>query len=492
MPFVELLAISERAANIAIATGKKIAPMSLFPPTANAILYPDQLARRLGNLKNVLAVHHIERLKGFVQRAAQKGTKLFTDKETMRQYIAMDVDALNTANDISCTTSSIMEPEEMVDRTVKAGKELLLQGISLFASVGDRINEAFLLSNIGQLYRLQLHCQMYFTDFNLPYDPEKEKSYVLETIEYYQRALTTIADFQGTQFPLFESISKDLAGIYLTYAIRLQDNVQPVMMGSHPEKMTIEIHEFLARAQSAYTLIRDSLKCSPKMHSMANRSIIEIMFRFGKLFQRAAQQHGTIGLSRKLKDYERQAIEHYSTCFNYVVEKITVASKAKSSKKHEKICLRECMIALRSALERTKFSDFKTRVDSTDARIKRSRRSLAALFVATHPLMQHLQISLSAPEEERKEFFEDDSLLDLNNYHETLNLFVQYVRNIVKDTLQCLVTRSNSKVLDLWKNIYRLLLQIQISGKDCSLSQCLLQLADCAKHINICFEKSQL
>ncbi|MCP9257062.1 hypothetical protein DINM_000303 [Dirofilaria immitis] len=439
MPFVELLAISERAANIAIAT----APMSLFPPTANAILYPDQLARRLGNLKNVLAVHHIERL-----------------KETMRQYIAMDVDALNTANDISCTTSSIMEPEEMVDRTVKAGKELLCSsrvdfmsiqnGISLFASVGDRINEAFLLSNIGQLYRLQLHCQMYFTDFNLPYDPEKEKSYVLETIEYYQRALTTIADFQGTQFPLFESISKDLAGIYLTYAIRLQDNVQPVMMGSHPEKMTIEIHEFLARAQSAYTLIRDSLKCSPKMHSMANRSIIEIMFRFGKLFQRAAQQHGTIGLSRKLKDYERQAIEHYSTYF-------------------------------------------KTRVDSTDARIKRSRRSLAALFVATHPLMQHLQISLSAPEEERKEFLlEDDSLLDLNNYHETLNLFVQYVRNIVKDTLQCLVTRSNSKVLDLWKNIYRLLLQIQISGKDCSLSQCLLQLADCAKHINICFEKSQL
>lgn len=54
--------------------------MSLFPPTANAILYPDQLARRLGNLKNVLAVHHIERLKGFVQRAAQKGTKLFTNK----------------------------------------------------------------------------------------------------------------------------------------------------------------------------------------------------------------------------------------------------------------------------------------------------------------------------------------------------------------------------------------------------------------------------
>lgn len=56
------------------------APMSLFPPTANAILYPDQLARRLGNLKNVLAVHHIERLKGFVQRVAQKGIKLFPDK----------------------------------------------------------------------------------------------------------------------------------------------------------------------------------------------------------------------------------------------------------------------------------------------------------------------------------------------------------------------------------------------------------------------------
>ncbi|KAL3986002.1 hypothetical protein ACH3XW_40985 [Acanthocheilonema viteae] len=491
MPFVELLAISERASAIAIAMGKKIAPMSLFPPTANAILYADQLARRLGNLKNVLAVHHIERLKGFVQRAAQKGTKLFTDKETMRQYIAMDVDALDIANDPSCKSLSAMEPEEIVEKTVKAGKELLLQGISLFALVDDRVNEAFLLSNIGQLYRLQLHCQMYFTDFNLPYDPEKEKNYVLEAIEHYQRALTTIADFQGTQFPLFESISKDLAGTYLTYAIRLQDNVQPGLRESYPEKMTIEIHEFLARAQSAYILIRDSVKCSPKMHFVADQSIIEIMFRFGKLFQHASQQYGTISSSRKLKDYERQAIEHYSACFNYVIEKITRATRTKSSKKQEKICLRECITALRAALESAKCSDVNARVTTADARIKRSRRSLAALFVATQPLMKHLQTSLSASEKERKEFFDDDSLMDLNSYRESLHLFVQYVRNIVKDALQCLVARCNSKV-NLWKDIYRLLLQIQITGEGCSLPQCLLQLTDCAKHINNYFEKSEL
>lgn len=45
----------------------------------------------------------------------------------MRQYIAMDVDALDTANDTSCGALSAMEPEEMVERTVKTGKELLLQ-----------------------------------------------------------------------------------------------------------------------------------------------------------------------------------------------------------------------------------------------------------------------------------------------------------------------------------------------------------------------------
>ncbi|VDK70476.1 unnamed protein product [Litomosoides sigmodontis] len=490
VPFVELLAISERAAAVAIATGKKIAPMSLFPPTANAILYPDQLARRLGNLKNVLAVHHIERLKGFVQRVAQKGIKLFTDKETMRQYIAMDADTLDTANDTLCRSLNSMEPEEMVERIVKTGKELLLQGISLFSLVNDRVNEAFLLSNIGQLYRLQLHCQMYFTDFNLPYDPQKEKNSVMEAIEYYQRALTTVTDFRSTQFPLFESISKDLAGIYLTYAIRLQDNVQPGMVVSDRAKMTVEIHEFLRRAQSAYALIRDSAKCSPKMHSSADRSIIEIMFRFGKLFQHAAQQHGSVGSYRRLKDYERQATEHYSACFNYVVEKIR-ATRTKSSKKHEKIRLRECITALRAALESTKCSDAATRVTSADSRIKRSRRSLAALFVATQPLMQHLQTSLSASEEDRKEFFEDDSLIDFNIYRESLHLFVQYVRNIVKDVLQCLVARCNSKV-NLWKDIYRLVLQIQIAGEGCSLSQCLLQLTDCAKHINNYFEKSEL
>lgn len=44
----------------------------------------------------------------------------------MRQYIAMDVDALGI-DDASCKAVSAMEPQEMVDRTVKAGKELLLQ-----------------------------------------------------------------------------------------------------------------------------------------------------------------------------------------------------------------------------------------------------------------------------------------------------------------------------------------------------------------------------
>lgn len=63
----------------------------------------------------------------------------------------------------------------------------------------------------------------------------------MQAIEYYQRALTTVADFRGTQFPLFESISKDLAGIYLTYAIRLQDNVQPGMVVSHPAKVILPI-----------------------------------------------------------------------------------------------------------------------------------------------------------------------------------------------------------------------------------------------------------
>uniref|UniRef100_A0A915Q0F1 KIF-binding protein n=1 Tax=Setaria digitata TaxID=48799 RepID=A0A915Q0F1_9BILA len=492
MPFVELLAISERATTVALAMGKKIAPMSLFPPTANAILYPEQLARRLGNLKNILAVHHIERLKGFVQRTAQKGAKLFTDKETMRQYIAMDIDALETANGTYCKGLNSMEPEELVEGTVKAGKNLLLQGISLFASVDDRINEAFLLSNIGQLYRLQLHCQMYFTDFSLPYDPEKEKNYVLEAVEYYQRALTTITDFRSTQFPLFESISKDLAGIYLTYAIRLQDNVQPGIMENHLQKIAVEIREFLARAQSAYTLIRDSSKCSAKMHYIADRSIIEIMFRFGKLSQRSAQQCGTIGVSRKLKDYERQAVEHYSTCFNYVMEKITKTAAAKSLKKQTRICLRECMTALRAVLESNRCSDISVRVNTTDARIRHSRRSLAAFFVSTQPLMRHLHASLSASEEERKEFFEDASLIDLNSYRETVCLYVQYARNIVKDTLQCLMTSKNSKVLNLWKNIYRLLLQIQTTGESYNLPQSLLQLSDCAKHINGYFEKSEL
>lgn len=50
-------------------------------------------------------------------------------------------------------------------------------------------------------------------------------------------------------------------------------------------QLSIEIREFLARAQSAYTLIRDSSKCSPKMNNLAEQFIVEIMFRYGKLAQ---------------------------------------------------------------------------------------------------------------------------------------------------------------------------------------------------------------
>ncbi|VDN03422.1 unnamed protein product [Thelazia callipaeda] len=447
MPFHELLTISERAANIAISMCEKIAPMSLFLPTANAILYREELSRRL---------------------------------DTMQQYLAMDINVSDIKDDDNDEENcNISEPEKLVKRTVKTGKELLLQGISLFNSVNDHVNEAFLLSNIGQLYRLQLHCQMYFTDFNLPYDPEKEKYCVLQAIEYYQQALTAVDELQSIQIPLFESISKDLAGTYLTYAIRLQDNVQPGLVNSGSQKLAVEIREFLVRAQSAYTLIRDSSKCSPKMRFMADRSIVDILFRFGKL-----AQHGLVGvqycrLSRKLKDNERQAVDHYLSCFNYVMKKIKGTTTAKSVTT-ENLCLQECMIALKAIVESIKCSDIVVRISVTDVRVKRARRSLFTLFITTQPLLQYLHETAAQNE---------NFLVDLNNQREILHSFVEYGRTIVKDVLQYLMEYNYSTDLDLWKNIYRQLLQIETVDRCCNISQFLTQISSCAKYINNCFKK---
>lgn len=146
----------------------------------------------------------------------------------------MEVGELDIGDVADHKDGNTMDPEQLIEKTVEFGKELLLevlliylldckwfhksyspcnnvflanytlfavklwnrrnqlnrplpllshkrfQGVSLFNSFEDRINESFLLSNIGQFYRLQLHCQMYFTDFGAPYNPEKEKNSVLQ------------------------------------------------------------------------------------------------------------------------------------------------------------------------------------------------------------------------------------------------------------------------------------------------------------------------
>lgn len=80
------------------------------------------------------------------------------------------------------------------------------------------------------------------------------------------------------------------------------------------------------------------------------------------------------------------------------------------------------------------FPDASSRASTADALIKRTRRSLAALFVATQPLMQHLQTSLSASEEERKEFFVSIFLfqiLGLISKIENKNFLVFYLLSLV-------------------------------------------------------------
>lgn len=53
----------------------------------------------------------------------------------------MDVDTLDTANDTLCRSLNAMEPEEMVEKIVKAGKELLLQVLYIIVtSISSQIS----------------------------------------------------------------------------------------------------------------------------------------------------------------------------------------------------------------------------------------------------------------------------------------------------------------------------------------------------------------
>ncbi|VDK32346.1 unnamed protein product [Gongylonema pulchrum] len=227
------------------------------------------------------------------------------------------------------------------------------QGVSLFHSVKDHINETFLLSNLGQFYRLKLLCQMYLADYGEPYKPEKEKSTVLEAIDFYQQALACATGFKGTEFPLFESISKELAGTYLTYAVRLQDNMGKLLECGDFQKLTSEVHEFLSRASAGYEYIRNSSKCSTSIVVLADQLVVEIMFRYGKLAQQSMQYHAAHTFSaRKQRDCKRQAIEHFNDCFKYVLGKISANTKKTAQKQRQKvISFVECVTAIRAVFE---------------------------------------------------------------------------------------------------------------------------------------------
>ncbi|VDN55808.1 unnamed protein product [Dracunculus medinensis] len=278
----EQIEIAQRAANVAITLVKKIAPLSLFPPTASAIIFENELLRRIGNLKNCLGIQYTERLKTFVNRT----TKLSVshEKETLSQIFAVDLDLFGLDNS--------MPPEVLISQVVNSGKQLLEEGVGYFRLSGDQINESLLLSNIGQLHLLQFHAIVNSTHFSQEYNSDLEKQAAILAIEYYQSALTCASNLKQIAFPIFESISKDLASLYFSYASRLQD-----VQAKNKSDVAMEVREYLTRALYAYTLVRDSPKSSAKARNNASRYIIEINYRLGSL------------------------LHHSSVCFVYILEK---------------------------------------------------------------------------------------------------------------------------------------------------------------------------
>uniref|UniRef100_F1KR35 Erythroid differentiation-related factor 1 n=1 Tax=Ascaris suum TaxID=6253 RepID=F1KR35_ASCSU len=432
----KLLHISERLYETAIGKAKKNAPLSLFPPTASAILQLPELAKRCGGVSNLLGMRAIAQLQSFLAKVAPvapSNADTEIAKAALAQFLAVEHGVQSA---VTMTTEAICR------KTFAIAKNYFTQAHAMFGISGDRFNEARMLGNLGQLHYLLMNCVAVTTDSSSESLCRKERLIAVDARRYYEGAYElACANRNAGDAEFYEFICKDFGNTCCLYARVLQERM---LESNDFVKVARECEDYIARAITVYGDAISWEGCREKMRCFFIRKNIEalyrcalINFRFYQIEQGSAQE------------VERQLLTKRALLI------IDLAQRIFKQLSIEEISIRECAIAMRAYLflhtvEGTHKNDAKTTSEFSD--------SLNILKQTLKPMIPYLK---AFHKKTSASFFRDyyEKLVpgDDDLYGYVLSKLVDISRDTAKAACHSAV-ELHMETAQQWKDFYRSLL----------------------------------
>ncbi|VDM40323.1 unnamed protein product [Toxocara canis] len=436
----KLLHISERLYETAIGKAKKNAPLSLFPPTASAILQLPELAKRCGGVSNMLGMRAIAQMQSFLAKVAPSNTDIEIAKAAIAQFLAVEH---------GVHSATTMTAEAVCRKTFAIAKNYFNQALSMFGLSGDRFNKARMLGNLGQLHYLLMNCIAVTADSNSESLCRKERPIAVDARRYYEEAYDmACANRSAGDVEFYEFICKDFGNVCCLYARVLQERM---FESADFVKVARECEDYIVRAVTVYSDAIAWKGCHDKMRIFFIRKNIEalyrcllINFRFYQMEQSDAQAQEKLTLinrSRMLIEFVQQLLALIPI---------------------EEMSPRECAIAVRAHLFLFRLGDDKRKVKNTTSDYDANVHLLQQTLKPMVQFLKALQNITSA--DFFKEYYGKLVAAGVEDFYGYVDLY-GYVLSEVVDISRDVVKATYRNAVELrmessqqWKDFYRSLL----------------------------------
>lgn len=145
---------------------------------------------------------------------------------------------MNQASNLARQLKS--ERWDVVSDVLRKSDDHLQEGVSHFKTLGDSVNQALVLSNLGRFKRVQAYC-LSFHNADDKEDKgvggefsEEEFNLYLESISSYQKALSVLGQKRGKNVAIYDTLTWELSTTHFTLGCQLQDYA-PLSRSSRPE-----------------------------------------------------------------------------------------------------------------------------------------------------------------------------------------------------------------------------------------------------------------
>uniref|UniRef100_A0A0M3K939 Erythroid differentiation-related factor 1 n=1 Tax=Anisakis simplex TaxID=6269 RepID=A0A0M3K939_ANISI len=286
------------------------ANLTLFPPTASAILPVCELAKRCGSVNNMFGMRAIKQIQSYLTKVTPSDADNELAKAAIAQFLAIEH---------GVQSATTMTSEAICRRIFAIAKNYFLQAYSMFDMSSDNFNKARMLGNLGQLHYLMMNCIAVTTDSSGDSLYRKERPFAVEAKRYYETAYEAASkNRQLGDNEFYEHICKDFGNVCCLFATIIQEKSTDFL------KIGRECEEYLWRAIRVYEDAIEWEGCGAEMRVFFIRKTIEALYRSNRT-KREMFNNGTIENDRKIceRTDERDVVMRAGEdLYGYVVWKV--------------------------------------------------------------------------------------------------------------------------------------------------------------------------